>query len=289
MRGGSGPRRAGSQDATRLNRFYRAMTSLDGAIAALKLAGVDTDANVAAADLYTRGIDCHNLGGYRQLEAIANAVATVEAPNSDDGVLDLGCGLGGPSRFIADRFGCSVTGADVAPLRVDAARALAELTNTTTQTQFLVADATSLPFDDARFAQVWMMDVSIHVRDKRPFFSEIARVLRRDGLLVLHDQLGPLPPSMRAAKLMAPYFAPSLPQLIRLLHDAGLRPELWRDTTKAVLDVFYQRRELAASIDPSTLGRHAREAARGMALLNGYIEALECPRGCTGMIIARRL
>jgi trans-aconitate methyltransferase len=62
-------------------------------------------ARITASDLYTRGLDCHNLGGFPQVELIAAAVERIAAPGPADVVLDLGCGMGGPGRFIADRFG----------------------------------------------------------------------------------------------------------------------------------------------------------------------------------------
>ncbi|HUP74904.1 MAG TPA: methyltransferase domain-containing protein, partial [Acidimicrobiales bacterium] len=168
------------------------MTSVDTVVSALSVEGLDVG-EVTAADLYTRGLDCHNLGGYPQLEALAVAVASIDLPLANDTILDVGCGLGGPSRFIADRFGCLVAGVDLLPVRIDAARALADMTHASDKVDYRVADALALPSEAARFAQVWMMDVSIHIRDKAALFGEIARVLRPGGLLVLHDQLGPLP------------------------------------------------------------------------------------------------
>lgn len=56
-------------DQARLDRFYGAMTSLDAIVSALSALGLE--GNVNARDLYTRGLDCHNLGGYPQLETIA--------------------------------------------------------------------------------------------------------------------------------------------------------------------------------------------------------------------------
>jgi SAM-dependent methyltransferase len=224
-----------------LNRFYGAMTSLDAIVGALSAEGIDVG-SATSADLYSRGLDCHNLGGYPQLEKLAGAVVGVDAPRSDDTVLDVGCGLGGPSRFIADRFGCRVVGVDLLPVRIDAARALAEMTRSADRVDYRVADALALPFGDESFAHVWTMDTSIHVRDKAALFGEIARVLQPGGLLVLHDQMGPLPRAMLPAKRAAPYVAPSLPQLIRIVESAGFRLELWRDTTAAVLEFFHDRR-----------------------------------------------
>jgi SAM-dependent methyltransferase len=129
------------------------------------------------------------------LVTAANAVADYGVPVAAEQVLDIGCGMGGPGRFIADRFGCAVLGIDLLPVRVEAARALTERTHMGSRLSYRVASATELPFDDDSFAQVWMLDVGIHVGDKRALFAEIARVLRPGGLLVMHDQTGPLPPA----------------------------------------------------------------------------------------------
>ena len=275
-----------SEDELRLSRFYGAMTSLDSIVAAITSQGLDVG-QLKATDLYTRGLDCHNLGGYAQLEGIGVAVAGIDAPVAEDTVLDVGCGLGGPSRFIADRFGCRVVGVDLLPVRIDAARALAEMTGSTDRVDNRVADAVALPFEAARFAQVWMMDASIHVRDKAALFGEIARVLRPGGLLVLHDQMGPLPRAMSPAKRAAPYLAPSLTQFIRIVESAGFRLLLWQDTTEQVLEYFHNRRQLAATFDVSSIGGPDGQRARhGLALLAGYVKTLESPAGRTGILIA---
>ena len=275
-----------ARDLSRLSLFYGEMTSVDGVLTAATAAGLDRD-NLSAADLYTRGLDLHNLGGYPELESVAAAVAQIAAPTSDDVVLDVGSGLGGPSRFLADRFGCRVTGIDLLPLRVDAATALAQRVNFAGRVDYQLADATALPFEDARFDHVWILDVSIHVRDKRRLFSELARVLRVGGLLAVHEQMGPLPPSMLPVKRRAPYFAPSFKQFIRIVEDAGLRVRLWEDTTELSLAEFHRRRDALSSIDMSSLPRDAAVALRrGRRLLEGYIETLESPAGRTGTLVA---
>jgi SAM-dependent methyltransferase len=265
---------AASGDTPRLSRFYGEMTSLASVLGAISAAGLDPE-RVRAADLYTRGIDCHNLGGFPQVEAIAAAVERLGAPGPGDTVLDLGCGLGGPGRFVADRFGCRVVGIDLLEVRVETARSLAEMTRCTDRVEYRAADATALPFRDGSFAQVWMLDASIHVRDKRALFREVARVLRSSGLLVLHDQMGPLPRAMLPLIRRSPWVALPLTQLVKRVEEAGLRLLLWQDTTQLVRDFFGKIQERMA-------------AAPAPALLEAYVKTLASPAGRTGFLIAQR-
>jgi ubiquinone/menaquinone biosynthesis C-methylase UbiE len=276
-------------DTLRLTDFYGALSpSVDSILSTLRAAGVDTD-SVTAKDLYQRDLDCHNLGMHAMLGVLAEVVAQHSAPTPNDSVLDVGCGLGGRGRFLVDRFGCAVVGIDLLPLRTERAQALSDLTGMGDRTSYEVADATHMRFDDGVFSQAWMLDVSIHTRAKQALFAEIARVLRPGGLLVMHDQTGPLPPAMRPLKRQAPYIAPSLPQLVRVVEGAGLRVLTWRDTTGRVLEYFVglqamlteTSREVSTALGPSG---HDRAAA----LLAAYIETLGNLGGRTGILIASR-
>jgi SAM-dependent methyltransferase len=268
----------------KLGRFYGEMSpSLDTIKESLVVAGIDPT-QPRASDLYERDIDCHNLGMYPMLERLAEIIAEYGAPTQNDAVLDLGCGIGGPSRFLADRFGCSVLGVDLLSLRIELAEALADLTGMRDRVSYRVADATNLDLPDQSFDQVWMLDVSMHVRNKRALFTEIARVLRPDGLMVMHEQTGPLPPAMRPVMRQAPYIAPSLPQLIRYVEDAGLRMLTWRDTTSIVIEFFLKMRNLVLNASESQDSRRKS----GIPILDGYIETLTHLDGRTGALIAWR-
>ena len=133
-----------STSTTRLTKFYGEMSpSLDTVLSALVAAGVDTD-HVQASDLYRRDLDCHNLGMHRMLEVLKDVAEEYGRPVPEDTLLDLGCGLGGPGRFLVDQFGCSVVGVDLLPLRVELAQALTDLTRMGEQISYRVADATNL-------------------------------------------------------------------------------------------------------------------------------------------------
>jgi ubiquinone/menaquinone biosynthesis C-methylase UbiE len=269
----------------KLTKFYGEMSpSVDTVKESLVAAGVDPE-HARASDLYRRDIDCHNLGMHRMLEVLADVVAEYGTPTSGEVLLDLGCGIGGPGRFLADRFGCSVVGVDLLPLRVEVAEALSEMTQMSERVSYRVADATDLDLAEKSFAQVWMLDVSMHIRNKRALFAGIARVLRPAGLMVMHEQAGPLPPAMRPVMRQAPYIAPSLPQLIRYVEDAGLRMLTWRDTTSVVLEYFLNMRNLL--LEASEPADSRRET--GIPILDGYIETLAHLGGRTGLLIARRL
>lgn len=277
-----------STSTTRLTKFYGEMSpSLDTVMSALAAAGVDMD-HLQASDFYRRDLDCHNLGMHRMLEVLRDVAAEYGEPSPEETVLDLGCGLGGPGRFLVDQFGCSVVGVDLLPLRIDLAQVLTDLTNMGERISYRVADATNLEFEDASFVQVWMLDVSMHIRDKQSLFGEIGRVLEPGGLLVMHEQTGPLPKAMLPVRRRAPYIAPSFPQLIRYVEGAGLRVLTWRDTTKIVLEYFLRMRALVGEApEPAPDFPARRQRNAGLAVLGGYIETLANLGGRTGILIAR--
>jgi len=270
-------------NTAKLTKFYGEMSpTLETVKEALAVAGIDPE-HAHASDLYERDIDCHNLGMFPMVQLVANVAAEYAIPGPDDVVLDVGCGLGGPSRYLADRFGCSVVGVDLLPLRVEIAGQLAALTGSADRVAYRVADATALDFDDMSFAAVWMLDVSMHIRDKRALFEGIARVLRPDGLMVMHEQTGPLPAAMGPAKKQAPYIAPALPQLIRYIENAQLRMLTWRDTTTVALDYFLGMRDLLLGAPEPVESRRKT----GVPILDGYLDTFAHLDGRTGVFVAR--
>src|SRR5215831_9865537 len=271
----------------RLESFYGAITSVDAILRALARDGPE-EGTVTPADLYTRSLDCQNLGGFALLERHAALATEYSALGAGQRVLDAGCGLGGPGRYLADRFGCSVTGIDVLPARVQAAATLTALVGLGDRVAYLQVDATCLPFAAHQFEQAWMLDVSIHIVNKAVLFGELAQVVKTDGLLVLHDQLGPLPPAMRSVTRRAPYIAPALPQLLRYIEGAGFRVLTWRDTTDTALAYVQERREgLLQGVERGTRAAQRRHQRR-LAMITAYIEALGKQGRRTGILIARR-
>ncbi len=281
-----------SADARRLSTFYGEvygeMTSVQEVLRVLGRTG-GKPGTVKAADLYTRSLDCQNHGGYAMLQRITAVAAPYGELRPHVRVVDVGCGVGGPGRFLADRYGCQVIGVDVVPERVKAATALTKLTGLTRRVSHRLADATALPFPDSAFHQVWMLDASMRVRDKTALFGELARVLKQGGLLVLHDQWG-LPPAMRPVMRRAPCFAPALGQLLRHLERAGFRLLAWQDTTAQTLAYMQEPRNgrLEQQLESAATAADRKRYQRGLRLRNAYVEALSAQGSRTGIVVAER-
>ncbi|MEM9671500.1 MAG: class I SAM-dependent methyltransferase [Cyclobacteriaceae bacterium] len=109
---------------------------------------------------------------------------------SDSTVLDVGCGIGGPCRMLADDFGCTVTGIDYTEEYVRAARALTQIVRLTDKVEFQQANALQLPFEDETFGVVWTQHAQMNIADKAKFYSEIQRVLQPGGKFVYYDIFG---------------------------------------------------------------------------------------------------
>lgn len=99
-------------------------------------------------------------------------------------VLDVGCGIGGSSRILAQDYGFTVTGITISPQQVKRAQ---ELTSEELDVRFLVDDAMALSFPDASFDVVWSIEAGPHMPDKAVFAKELIRVLKPGGVLVVAD------------------------------------------------------------------------------------------------------
>jgi MPBQ/MSBQ methyltransferase len=99
-------------------------------------------------------------------------------------LLDVGCGVGGSSRILAQDYGFEVTGVTISPQQVKRAQ---ELTPEGVNAQFLVDDAMKLSFSDASFDVVWSVEAGPHMPDKAIFAKELMRVLKPGGVLVVAD------------------------------------------------------------------------------------------------------
>ncbi|MBB5499363.1 class I SAM-dependent methyltransferase [Paraburkholderia sp. MM5384-R2] len=128
-------------------------------------------------------LDAFHLGGHQATIQLASQVPI--GPGL--AVLDVGCGLGGSSRYLAETFGCTVLGVDLTEEYVSVASKLAAWTACDHSVRFLKASALDLPVGDAQFDLIWTQHVQMNVPEKRELYREFARVLKPGGVLLFHE------------------------------------------------------------------------------------------------------
>ena len=163
-------------DTTKVREHYSATGLTDRVKSALATVTPEgqtlTVAQLAPLDqFHTRGI----------LATAELALAAGLEPSSR--VLDLGCGIGGPERYLAVTFGCRVTGVDLSPGFVDAATYLTARCGLSGRVTFQVGDALHLPFEDSAFDTVFLQHVAMNVEDRAVLYAEVHRNLAPGGRL----------------------------------------------------------------------------------------------------------
>src|SRR5437764_6050394 len=114
------------------------------------------------------------------------AVARGPGINRNCTVLDAGSGLGIYSCGLASKFGCHVVGIDIAENNLELARARAKEARVDKLVTFQQGNIQSLPYKDAVFDLVWCRDMLVHVHDLQLAFSGFARVLKPNGVALIH-------------------------------------------------------------------------------------------------------
>ncbi len=234
-------------------RHYSAYDVLPRIRDALASMGLDPD-HVSPDQL--KAVDEFHIGGAQATGRLLDALSIGPATR----VLDIGSGIGGPARMIAQRFGCQVTGVDLTPAFVDCARALSQMSGMAGSVRFEVGSATALPLPDAAFDLATLLHVGMNIPDKTAVFREAARVLADGGTFAVYDvmQVGP-----GAVAFPVPWAeteelsALAHPQTYRAAAAAaGFVLQSEEDRSGVALDFFAHIQAQAANAAQSPLGLH---------------------------------
>ncbi|CAJ0555061.1 Ff.00g051260.m01.CDS01 [Fusarium sp. VM40] len=185
---------------------------------------------------------------------------------SNSTVLDVGCGIGGTSRYLASKYGCSVTGITISSKQVEIAN---RLTKTAVEDQasskptsdqgatrlgegrvkFLELDAEKMGDffngQQGSFDAVWISEALSHFPNKALFFENAMKVLKPGGKLVLADWF-------KAEDLDDTTFTND----IKPIEDGMLLPPLY--TQKGYLELA-KKAGLAVFSEPKDISKEVRK------------------------------
>lgn len=167
-------------------------------------------------------------------------------------ILDVGCGMGGSSLFLAKTQGCTVNGVTLSPFQRFWAARSARWHGLSHQTSFRCADVERIEYESNSFDIVWSIECTEHLFDKAQFFQRAARWLRPGGRMAICAWLAADPPTTDAQQQLAydvceGFFCPSLgtrTDYEQWMQDAGLvmeRSDLWADRVLRTWEICIQR------------------------------------------------
>lgn len=99
-------------------------------------------------------------------------------------ILDIGCGVGASSFYLAQKYHAQVTGITISPVQLEMANRASARQNVFSK--FLLMDAEAMTFDEC-FDVLWSIESISHYQDVRQFFASATKLLKPGGILALTD------------------------------------------------------------------------------------------------------
>ncbi len=102
-------------------------------------------------------------------------------------VLDVGCGVGGPQRYLARKFGASIVGLNISEYQIGKCSAYNSKAGLDDLCGVLHGDFLNIPAEDGSFDAAYHIEAMPHAPDKAAAYAEIFRVLRPGGVFAGYD------------------------------------------------------------------------------------------------------
>jgi len=246
-----------------------------------------TVGQVSVGDLSS--IDEFHIGGRVATEAFLDQLDITAAHH----VLDVGCGLGGSSRFAAHKYGCHVTGVDLTPEYIETGKTLCEWVGLSDRVRLHVEDATRLPHPDDAFDRAYLLHVGMNIADKAALASQLHRVVRPGGRVGIYDVMqmndGPLEFPVPWATQPDASCVASPQVYCAALEAAGFHIVAQRNRRDFALEFFEQlQAKVAAAGGPPPLGIHILMGDTARVKLKNMIENIARNRVAPVEIVAEK-
>ena len=119
--------------------------------------------------------------------ALTAKVAEIAGIKKNYSVLDIGCGKGITTAFLAREYDVRVVGIDLSTIMVSSCRSNTDEEEGSRRISFLVGDGENLPFQDSSFDVVITESAFSLFPEKGLAARDICRVLKSNGRLIMSD------------------------------------------------------------------------------------------------------
>lgn len=222
------------------------------------------------------------------IEELLNWAGVQRAEN----ILDVGCGIGGSSLYLAQKYSATAIGITLSPVQAGRAKERAREAGLSAKADFQVADALNMPFADNSFDFVWSLESGEHLPDKVKFLQECYRVLKPGGTFLMatwcHRPITPLEGDLtpdeqkHLEEIYRVYCLPyviSLPEYENIARDISFQNIRTADWSKAVApfwdEVIFSAFNLKAIIGLLRSGWGTIQGALSLGLMKrGYDRGL---------------
>lgn len=116
---------------------------------------------------------------------LTEELARLASIQGGEQVVDVGCGMGGSSIWLAQNRNCQVTGVTISPVQRRWATASSAFHGTTMRTKFLCTDAEELTLPQHSRDVVWSIECTEHLFNKAAFFAKARTWLKPGGRLAI--------------------------------------------------------------------------------------------------------
>lgn len=206
--------------------------------------------------------------------------------------LDIGCGIGGASRHVAEAYGCQVQGIDLTDEYVRVAASLAKRVGLADKVFYREASALDLPFDAASFDGAYMLHVGMNIPDKARLMAEVARVLKPGVLFGIYDVMregaGDLTFPLPWASDPAYSFVEPADRYRAHLAAAGFTIERERNRRDFAIEFFRQMQERWVQDGPPPLGLHILMGESARQKIANVVSGLKAGLIAPVEIVARK-
>jgi len=201
-------------------------------------------------------VDEFHIGGRQATEHFLSQLNFSE----QDHILDVGCGLGGTSRFVANKYNNQVSGIDLTQEYIETGKALCTWVGLDKQVTLHQGNALAMPFQDEIFDGGFTIHIGMNIENKTQLFTEVYRVLRPGTSFGVYDIM-----RIGNGELTYPVPWATLPSISNLatpnqykqaLSDAGFAVSTENNRRDFALGIFKQYAKIEANGGTPLLGTH---------------------------------